>query len=46
MSAFRAVERDDSAAQFGKDHADAAVERMKHRMEKLKAIQVLLQEKL
>lgn len=43
MSAFRAAERDDTAAQFGKDHADAAVERMKHRMEKLKAIQVRVQ---
>ncbi|CAN0071015.1 unnamed protein product, partial [Ectocarpus sp. 12 AP-2014] len=45
ISAFRAAERDDTAAQFGKDHADAAVERMKHRIEKLKAIQVLLQAK-
>ncbi|CAM9663007.1 unnamed protein product [Ectocarpus sp. 4 AP-2014] len=45
MSTFRAAERDDTAAQFGKDHADAAVERMKHRIEKLKAIQVLLQAK-
>lgn len=40
MAAFRAAERDESAAQFGKEHADAAVEKMKSRLEKLKAIQV------
>lgn len=40
MAAFRAAERDESAAQFGKEHADAAVEKMKARLEKLKAIQV------
>ncbi|CAB1118817.1 unnamed protein product [Ectocarpus sp. CCAP 1310/34] len=45
MSAFRGAERDDTAAQFGKDHADAAVERMKHRIEKLKAIQDSLSDK-
>lgn len=41
MAAFRAAERDESAAQFGKEHADAAMGRMKGRLEKLKAIQVL-----
>lgn len=40
MAAFRAAERDESAAQFGKEHADAAVEKMKTRLEKLKAVQV------
>ena len=40
MAAFRAAERDESAAQFGKEHADAAVDRMKARLDKLKTIQV------
>jgi len=40
MAAFRAAERDENEAQFGKEHADAAVEKMKARLEKLKAIQV------
>lgn len=40
MAAFRAAERDETAAQFGKEHADAAVDRMKGRLEKLKAVQV------
>lgn len=41
MVAFRAAERDETAAQFGKADADAAVDRMKARLVKLKAIQVL-----
>lgn len=40
MAAFRAAERDETAEQFGKEHAEAAVDRMKTRLDKLKAIQV------
>lgn len=40
MASFRAAERDETAAQFGKEHADAAVARMKTRLDKLKAMQV------
>eukprot|EP00903_Cladosiphon_okamuranus_P017842 g16420.t1 len=45
MAAFHAAERDETAAQFGKEHADAAVDRMKARLEKLKAIQEDLTDK-
>lgn len=40
MAAFRATERGQLAAEYGKEEADAAVGRLKHRLEKLKAMQV------
>lgn len=39
MAAFRAAEQDGTEAQFGKKDADAAVDRMKDRLEKLKSLQ-------
>lgn len=42
MAAFRAAEREDTAAQFGKEQADDAVNRMKKQLEKLKKTQVPL----
>ena len=46
MAAFRAAERDVNLAmtQFGKDDANAAVNRMAMRLEKLKALQVSSEE--
>lgn len=40
MAAFHAEERGEAAAEFGKEAADAAVARMRKRLEKLKALQV------
>ena len=39
MAAFCAAEQDEAAATFGKEAADAAVDRMKRRLEALKAVQ-------
>ena len=41
MATFHAAEQDEAAATFGKEAADAAVDRMKRRLEALKAVQVL-----
>lgn len=38
MAAFRVVEHDDVAAQYGKEEADATVAKMRTRLEKLKSI--------
>ena len=40
MAAFCAAEQDEAAATFGKEAADAAVDRMKNRLEALKRVQV------
>lgn len=40
MATFHAEERGEAAAEFGKEAADAAVARMRKRLEKLKALQV------
>lgn len=40
MAAFRATECDALASQYGKEDADAAINRMEKRLEKLKTLQV------
>lgn len=42
MAAFHAEERGEAAAEFGKEDADAAVAKMRKRLEKLKALQVII----
>ena len=41
MAAFRATERDAVATQYGKEDAEAAINRMEKRLEKLQTLQVL-----
>lgn len=41
MAAFRATERDALATQYGEEDADAAINRIEKRLEKLKTLQVL-----
>lgn len=45
MAAFCAAEQGEAAATFGEEAADAAVDRMKNRLEALKRVQVPLPQK-
>lgn len=40
MAAFRAMEKEENAAQYGKEVADAAMAKMRTRLETLKSLQV------